>query len=68
VDPAEEPDAWVAMILPVIDEHHALRAEWTDQVALDVYGAGATPPARIGNYRWRAYRVVFYEPSHRRLY
>jgi len=45
VDEAEAADQWVAMILPVIDEHHGLRAECSD-IALNVYGVGATPRVR----------------------
>ena len=58
VDPREEPDESVAMILPVIDEHHGLRAEWVDRVALDVYGARATPRVRAALEKLGSFEIA----------
>ena len=46
VDISETRDEWLASILPVVDEHHSLRADWATDVALHVYGAAPTPRVR----------------------
>jgi hypothetical protein len=42
VDAGSPRDAWVAGVLPIVDEHHGLRAEWPAHVELDVHGVGLT--------------------------
>jgi hypothetical protein len=46
VDADAQPDEWAAEILPMIDDHHGLRAEWASDVRLDVHGAVLTPRLR----------------------
>jgi hypothetical protein len=43
VDPGAPSETWIVEILPVVDEHHGLRAEWATDVVLEVRGLAVTP-------------------------
>lgn len=43
VDPSVPSETWIVEILPVVDDHHGLRAEWATDVVLEVRGLAITP-------------------------
>jgi hypothetical protein len=45
-DEDESVETSLVNLLPVLDEHHGLQAEWATDVVLDVRGAALTPTIR----------------------